>query len=414
MALPVLKNFTETLADFQARLGSRAGLTNLGADTAARSLVDVLSRQIIDDRNSTRAAFLGNQLTTAQNRDLDNVGNKRKGLTRLQASFAEVNRFESSLAFFVEGGGTFGSINGGADIFLPAGTSITSRVNDAGLSAVEYLVLEDTVLLAGNTIAFISARAKSAGTSQNVGPNVLETHNLTSYTDAASETLKCTNVYSVINARDKETDDQFRYRLSQHFSSIRTANVSKLKLDGLVVPGVLDVRVLPGYLGIGTAGVIVFGAEGYSTSRMVRQVQQNLLTMAAPGLKAIAIPGVVATIDFDMQLLTREAISEEQKVLLERGIRRSLRRYFSTQVSETVINLTDLRDFLLRENRDLFAVTTAQGRDSLFNKVFIRRGYGTSLTLSDRVTLDTNTYSLSEDEYATLGSLTLQFKVSVA
>jgi uncharacterized phage protein gp47/JayE len=414
MALPVLKNFTETLADFQARLGARVGLTNLGADTATRSLVDVLSRQIIDDRNSTRAAFIANQLTTAKNRDLDNVGNKRKGLTRLQASFAEVDRFESSLAYFVKGGGTFGSINGGMSITLLAGTSITSPPNPAGVTAVEYLVTENTTLPAGETIVFVSARARVAGSSQNVGTNVLETHNFTSYTDAANKTLECTNIYSIINARDRETDDQFRFRLSQHFSSIRTANASKLKLDGLVVPGVLDVRVLPGYLGIGTAGVIVFGAEGFSTTRMVKQVQDNLLRMAAPGLNAVAIPGMVVNLDFDMQILTKETVSEERKAILESGIRRSFRRYFSTQVSETVVNLSNLRDFILRENKDLLAVTTAQGRNSLFNKVFIRRGYGTSLVLSDRETLDANSYSLSEDEYATLGSLTLQYKVSVS
>lgn len=409
-SVPSLKNTSSVLEEFRTKLKQRAGITNFGTETIARTLGDVLSRQIVDGRNQSRFAFQANQLTTAKGRDLDSIILTRTGLDRLQAAFASSDRTEANFMFYVDGS-TFGSINGGAGFTIPKGTVVRSPVNSLGNPIAEYTLTEDVVCASTDSIQFASIKARAAGASQNVGAGALTEHGFTSYIAATG--LQCVNVYPILNGADKETEEQYKYRGSTYNPSIRAANDSRMRLANLKVPGVLEVRVIPGYLGIGTAGCVVFGAEGYSTAALVRDVQRQLTQSQVPGLAAIAVPGITVYLDFEMRLFTSRSLTQVEQNRLTAGVTRTIRNYLAQLTGESTLDLEYLRQLILSENSELLGVTTRRGRDQLFDKVYVRRGYGVSLTSSDRVTMTAEQYALDQDEYAVLGNLDLEYRVAV-
>ena len=407
-SVPSLKNISSVLDEFRNRLEDRAGITNLGSDTAIRSIIDALASQIVDDRYQTRNAFFAGQISTASGRDLDALA-LTYGLERLQPTFAEVGLSDRSLMFYAPDGATFGDLNNGNDIVLLASTIVSSDENSSGNARIQYKLLADYALPAASSSKFCSAKALTFGSSQNVGANVLLNHDFTNYSDSLSASLKVTNVFPILNGRELERDEQLRFRVSNHYNSLASSNTTKLQLLGLQVPGVLDVRIVPSYFGIGTCAVIVFAAEHESNQSLVASVQRKINAVQAPGLRVIAIPGIKVQFDFDISILVKQPITDSNKARLRNSIRRSINTYFNELGVEGTLNIEDIRKLVLSDNPEIFGLAGRQVSRDLFRAIYIRKSYSTNISTSERETLISNTYSLNADEFARSGSINITF-----
>lgn len=404
--IPSQKNPLVVLRAFRDELEQRTNMTNFDRDSKIRAISDVLVDELLQDREDMTEAFYANQISNAVGDQLDQIGD-RKGVGRRQPEFADVLKSESSLAFFVESG-DFGSINGGGSITIPVGTIVSTEPNSNELGAtIDYTVTETFVLPATSSVFFVSAQASNIGNRSNVGAEVLRRHNFTSYVDSASNTLKVINFYPVLNGRDRETDDNYRFRLAQFYNSLAQVNNAKIKLQALLVPGVIQTRVMPAYYGIGTSGVAVMGAEFQTNSRLVDGVQAHLNDIQSPGLRVQATGAVQATFDFNLEIKPSRSLSNAEITTLQAEVKRAMLDYFRRLGLGDVVNLEDLGAKIQRDTNGIVSLDSIGGR-RLFKKVFVRRGLPGS-TSDERQKVIGKTFLLGQDMFATLGVLNFTF-----
>jgi uncharacterized phage protein gp47/JayE len=239
--LPERKNSLTLAKEFRQKLSQRTGLTDFDADSKIENLISIFVDEIVNSRNEVLGAFQSMQISTATGNQLDSIG-QDLGLPRFAETAAFSLKREQNVAFYVNSG-TFGDLNSGSDIVVPAGTEIYSEENqnDFGKRIV-YKTTSSLTLSASAVIGFADARAVASGSGSNIGSGTLLNHNLTSYPG-----LKVVNFFSILNGRNEESDKNYRFRLSKRYDMLASSNDSKLHLESLKVPGVLDTRIINGY-----------------------------------------------------------------------------------------------------------------------------------------------------------------------
>lgn len=404
---PSTRNPLTMLRGFRDELLDRTNITNFDRDSKVRALSDVFVDEQLGHREETMNAFFSNQLAHARGDQLDSIGNS-KGVPRREATFASASRVESSVAFYVESG-TFGSINGGGNIVIPPGTLILSEPlsNELG-SVIEYETVGTHTLLSIDSVGFLTVRAKSSGPASNVGQGVLRSHGFTSYLDSAAGSLLVINFYSILNGRPKETDDLYRFRISQHYNRILSNNSTRIRLESIDVPGVVDVRVQSGHFGIGTAGVVVLGSEFQSNGRLVDGVQSRLNFISGPGLTMQALPATEVQVDLTLEVSTSSSVSLAEQSRMRAEINRSCLAYFRTIGIGGVVSLEHLARAINRGTNGLVSIGQIGGRN-LFKKAFIRKGFSGSPATDEREKLINTTFVLEPTEFVGLGVLEVLF-----
>ena len=404
--LPRLRSITRPAEDIKSRLETRTGLNNFAADSAAGTMSNALATAIVNNHNETVNAFEQMQISTASGKHLDQIAISH-GVTRYEPRKAYSVSSERSMYFYVASG-TFGDINSGNDITLPAGTKVYP--GDGSESSILYETLEAYILPAGNNRVYCTVRAVSFGASQNVGPRTLTSHDLSSYSG-----LYCTNKYAIVNGRGREKDQALRDRLSIYFKTLSQNNKSSLLLQSLGVPGVIDLAVIEGYYGMGTCGVFVFGADGFSSKDLVRQVRTRAAEINTPGLRVIVAPGIQVALSFEMEVNIDAPLTSSQTTLIRAGIKRSIMKYISSGNVRREINIRDLRNFIISENPRLLSILPKKSlaKESLFKNVYVGRKYSGLDTGSIRETMNHDSYTLKPEEFAVLGSTDISIKVNV-
>lgn len=201
------------------------------------------------------------------------------GVQRLGEQPASIASTEQNVKFYVDVG-TFGDINGGLPITIPAGTIISTGDASTG---VTYVVPYTTILSSSDTFAYIAAESTRTGSDQNVGADQLIFHNFTNYAGVGNNSLKVTNDAEITVAQDVESDTNLRYRCSNAVLAAEAANETSLRLAALTVPGVADVIIIPFYQGIGTTGMLMKSVTPSVPQGLVAAVQNVVDAQKAMG-----------------------------------------------------------------------------------------------------------------------------------
>lgn len=402
---PKIRSLKGPSEDFRQKLRERTGIDLWTPDSTARTMSDTLSEAIVTDRNQMVSAFEQTQISSATGQGLDALA-KTHGVARLEPTKAYSDAVERSVYFYVSSG-TFGDLTGGSDINLPAGTIISPAA--FADSEISYVTKYNYILPAGENKVYCSVEAASFGAGQNVGPQTLVTNAL----QATYPNLLCTNKYAIVNGRNRELDSQLRFRLSTYFRTLVANNYNSLILNALSVPGVLDVTVVEGYYGMGTAGVFVFGADGFSSPDLIRQVEVQLASTSTPGLKIVVSSGIEVSFGFDIDVITLEQPTSAQRARINSGIKQTIRNYLSGGTLRRSISMIELRNAILAENNDIVSIVGSKNRETerLFRNVYVSRKYASFAFGAGEEKLASNFYSLEREEFAVLGSVNIDIRV---
>ena len=179
------------------------------------------------------------------------------------------------------------------------------------------------------------------------------------------------------------------------------------------MPGVIDVAVNEGYYGMGTAGVFVFGADGFSSPDLIRQVQVQLNRTATPGLKTVVSSGIEVAFSFDIDVIVPQQPTSSQRARINSGIKQSISRYLSTGNLRKTISLLELRNAIMEENGDLVSLVPSKNRDRerLFRNVYVSRKYASFAFGAGEEKLLTPSYPLEREEFAVLGEVNIDIRV---
>ena len=403
--LPERTNSLVLARDFRDKLTRRTGITDFDADSKIDTIVSVFVDQVLAARNEANKAFYANQISTAVGDQLDQIG-QDMGLPRFAETFAYAEKRDQNVTFYVSSG-TFGDINGGADIVVPAGTEIFSNDNENDLgAAIRYTTSNETTLYAGRSVAFVEVRAKHSGNNSNIGGGMLINHTFTSY--GAGSGLEVVNFYSILNGRPRENDRNYRFRLSRRYDTLISSNNAKLHLQSLRVPGVLDTRIINGYFGVGTVAVVVVGPENQSNSTTLRGVQARLSEIQGPGALFRAVPATSVMMDVEMEVSTNRPLSTVQRRQFEANIRRGMRNFLRTQGIGGSIDFKAAARELSVYSRGTVKLTSLGKPEQIFETIYVRKGPSNGVT-TERDLLQKSFYSLDEDEYADLGTLSIRY-----
>jgi hypothetical protein len=157
------------------------------------------------------------------------------GVTRIQAQDAYSDVSDNNFQFYVRTG-TFGDLNSGNDIHIPANIQIFTAAPNGPIYLTDAINLP-----AGNSVQSFSATSVYTGSSGNTAAGVFTRTNFTNYTSFPTGGLLVTNNYGVIGGRDVEDDTSYQYRIHLKLVSQSGINEAAIRFQLLQLPGIQDV-----------------------------------------------------------------------------------------------------------------------------------------------------------------------------
>jgi uncharacterized phage protein gp47/JayE len=318
------------------KLNAFTNLTFLSPGSKARMLVDILSEEIglqaLDFDANSGAALLRN----ASGNVLDFIG-EIYGLDRLEEVRSSISNAEENFILYTTGA-NFGSINNGQDIVIPSGAMQISNQESLGSNSVIYVNTEDIVLRSTESRIYFSAQASNSGRNSNTGSNILNFHNFTNYADSLSRSLLVTNNHGISYGRDRESDDNFRYRIQKEKISSEAANETSLRLGLLVIPGVADALPIRYARGIGTCDWLITSSSVIVSEDLITLCQEVIDERQGVGMSNLARSPILIGAEFSFSVSYKGKIEDRQKESIKNTIRNSVADYVNNlDIGEALI-----------------------------------------------------------------------------
>jgi uncharacterized phage protein gp47/JayE len=312
------KSYDNLMQESLAALTSQTNITQLVPGAKARALLEILNTRLAGAYQYLDQTVLNLWLATATGTYLELLGDLL-ACPRLISTFASASAWAENVAFSVASG-TFGDLNNGHDITVPAGTILSTLG-----TAASYRTTQTITLPAAGTSAYVDIEAVLPGTAGIVGANTLTTHNLTAYPG-----LLVNNAVAINNASDQESDDAYRYRLTQKVTASAMANETAVRQACLAVPGVADVMMVPYVQGAGTFEVYVIAMAGETTSTLLELVQTAINTTQAYGCQGTALAPRQIGIQFQAVVYSKQNLDNVAQSILQEQLQQATQDYFST------------------------------------------------------------------------------------
>jgi uncharacterized phage protein gp47/JayE len=264
----VTPTYDELVKIAQDALKERAGITNFSESSVIGTLVNVMAAYTLDMYSVVKLLETQSSLSTATGANLDKIG-ELFGVTRLSSKEATTI-----------GGGTsvmFTNSSAVQDITVPERTRIWSP-RDYNVA----FYTTSTIVVPHGSRAYTDVVAAGVGESFNVGPETLTQHNL-SYSE-----LAVTNILPIANGISTETDENYRYRISQALLAKGGSNEAAIRMRLLEVPGVKDAVVQSLVRGTGTVDIVIIP--------VARRVSQELLDLCQSAVGEVVAFGISAVV----------------------------------------------------------------------------------------------------------------------
>lgn len=255
------------------------GLTQLNPGGKGRAFCDAVGNELGGLELRSYAAIGQSLLPFATSDNLDFLG-EIYGVSRLDGQTASAAISDGNCVFYVLTG-TFGAINSGQSITIPAGTVISTGVPNGPIFTTDSSVF----LPSTSTEVAFSATSTTDGSSGNVAAASLTSHNFQGYTDFRYGTLLVTNNFGIVAGSDPETDDNYRYRINLKLSSKNGAAQADLTLAILQVPGIQDVVFVRE---AGTYICYVYATSPLVSTGTMQMVQAQMNTATAWPIVGVA------------------------------------------------------------------------------------------------------------------------------
>lgn len=399
---PRINSLIELEEMFKISLSKNAGITQWNSDSTIRNLYQPVAVELERLNRETSAVFNSLQFQYASGGDLERIG-ENFGINRMKPTRAYANILDSNITFYTEV--SFGSINQGANITIPKGTKIFAGTSENS-KAVIYEVDADYSLPAGGQRYSVGARAITIGSSQNVGARSLNFHEFTNYSDSISSALKVTNNFPILNGENIETDKSLRFKIYSKYSTLVRESRNSILIDAIEVPGVEDIKIAPGYYGVGTLGVFVFGPEGLVNQKILEEVGSRISAKNPPGTRLVVRNGISNYLDMEITLWVDAGLSSQIYSNYRRIATEEYLNFIKNNSRSNNINIDSLKKRIIQRMKNNVGVMSQQKENQIFDAVYLRKDYGEKLiSSSERVRVITNNLILKDEEYLKSGIL---------
>lgn len=363
------------------------------------SFVNILNEFITDELYTLSGEFnskLGEySLYTAEGEALDRLADETYGMQRFGQAKASISQ-----------GILFGN-DSSSQVTIEAGT-LLSTGNVFNESETVYETTE-TVTVASGATGLTSAVAVQSGFEHNVDKDALSNHNL------GNSSITVRNLYAVVNGRDVETDTNFRARLLSYLPSATSNNLEWLRLNLLEVPGVLNIKFIQGYNGLGTMGVFATTAGNKTNNELQTLIESRIQEIRTPGDKIVYNKGFTRRFDITIDLVNDRSYSATEIDQLKFSIRSLIGEEFVRAKTRNTVDFNTIESRILSSLRSRFAFVN-NGSNSIFTRIIA------SVTTSEddlnRPIQNINTnnglsFNIAADEIPELGSITINVRLTL-
>lgn len=326
----------DIVSDALQKLNDFSSITYLSPGSKARMLVDILSDELGSQAEQFDANTGAGLLRKANGIVLDYLG-EIYGLERLKEVKSEVSSSEQNFYLYTYNA-NFGLINNGSDIIIPIGQLRISNNSSFDNNSIIYTNSEEIRLPANESKVYFSAQSLSSGEKANTGANTLVYHNFTNYTDSYNNTLLVGNSNSISYGRDRESDENFRYRIQKEKISSEAGNETAIRLALLVIPGVADVLRIPYSRGIGTCDWLISSTSVVVSDELLTAAQEAINAKQSEGMSNLAKAPVLIGTEFVFSLTYKGQLEDNQKEKIKSDIKINIADYINNLgIGETLV-----------------------------------------------------------------------------
>ena len=218
------------------------------------------------------------------------------GVTRLGEISSSVSAEDRNIKFSVASGSLRDKFPHPTDATLgriPAGIVISTSDG-----AIKFTVSSNTSFPGGATEVYVAATAQSAGSVYNVGKYRLTTH------DGPSG-VNVTNLNSISNGGEEESDRSYRYRLSNALAASPTANKTSIRLAVSGIPDVSRIVFTEYARGAGTFDAMIVPIGNKVSARAQELTTRTIEDAAAFGISAKVTEPSYVEFRISIQLIAR-------------------------------------------------------------------------------------------------------------
>lgn len=253
------------------------GLNAFSTGSTVRTVVDAFLDERIDILRDIRFITSNAFLRAAEAGYLDLLGEDMFGMSRLEATAPNVSAEDQNVLITTTSGvlSDYLPFDNGIGYKVPIGTTISDATGEIQFQVTEDTYLEDDFA----TSVFVAVDGLETGTVYNVAAGVLTTISI--------EGLNVTNLGAIANGQDEESDNNYRYRISQAHLASERGNETAIRLAALSVSGVSDVVINTSIYGPGVVYMLVIPEGNTVSPSTVDRVRGRVLAAAPAGSKII-------------------------------------------------------------------------------------------------------------------------------
>lgn len=162
---------------------------------------------------------------------------------------------------------------------------------------------------------------------------------------------------------ENESDNNYRYRITQQVYVVAGTNESAIRLKLLQIPGVANIKIKRYVLGTGSFAVFVIPEADVDYDHIINLVQAELDESAALGIKAIAVKPTEIPVDVSVRIVYRDGVSEAAKYDIQTKARTRLRDYIE--------NLDLGEELIVNEMRERVMSISEQVKDMTITRLSV-------------------------------------------
>lgn len=138
--------------------------------------------------------------------------------------------------------------------------------------------------------------------------------------------------------KDSESDDDYRYRISQQCLTLATSNETAIRLAALTTDGVYDVKLKPYAMGTGTFTVIIILESNVNLDIVLKNVTNNINETVGYGIRFKVVTPTLTYVKFKYKLYLKDNVSDADAQTIRYDVQTALSEYINTLgVGEDVI-----------------------------------------------------------------------------
>ncbi len=407
-----LNSSFRTATNIKDNLKSKFNIDNLRNDSMINVIGSSISQEMTRLSLDVQSMYDKNNYLTATGTNLDTIAFNLYGMQRLPFTYAKTKEADYNTVIMLSPFSNYTSFmaaNNNQPIVIPKGTVLTNNISGDGVLGSVQFVTDKEYILSNGSKQFVGVIAITSGTSQNIDKGVIKFINFTNYADSFNRTLIAGNLLPIINGRDPESDNEFRRRIQLFMRSKQNNSYNDINLTSIAIPGVVSTEIIPGYYGIGTTGVVIFGPNRLATDKEVIDLQKQIDSKYIGMNRIYVSKGFFVLLDLEVRITTRIEVSEVDKNAIKLEMRNIVNSYLMQNTNSREVNLNSIQSEIMRIFRNKNGIEIQMKDRSIFSKKYIRKTTERNALNTVGLEVPDNIIMVQRDERILINSIDINF-----